>query len=395
MNAPPPPRDPKALTARRTVIVLAVALAFGLGLLFVYEIRSVLAWLLVATLLAVALDPAVAFLTRHRWRRGWAALAVSFVFLLLVLGIAAALATPLVTQAKQLILNLPEYIRDLFKPGSPLAFLDTRFNIIDRIRSLDIGTVWRVIAGGGTTIVSALSKGFYWLFATLTTFTLMVMLLVEGPRTWNAFLGLFARERQDWMGHVGGRMAKAVGGYVRGNLLISAIAAAFAYVALVILGIPYPIPLALTVGVLDIIPLVGATIGAAVCVLVAFTQGWLPAVILIGYFVVYQQIENNFVQPMVYARTARLTPLTVLVASLIGATLAGILGVLVAIPLASAVAILIHESSARRAGGAPRVLQPLEQLEATAGVPTPAEPDDHPETLLEADGQADKEEKRP
>lgn len=373
MDASIPPHDTRPLTARRTVVVLVVTLAFALGVLFIYEVRSVIAWLLVATLLAVALDPAVGFLTRHRWRRGWAALLVSFLFLIAVLGIAAALATPLVTQAKELVVNLPQYVRDLFKAGSPLEFLDTRFNIVDRIRDLDVGTVWRVIVGGGTTIVSALSKSFYWLFATLTTFTLMVMLLVEGPRAWGGFLSFFEPERHEWVKHLGARMAKAVGGYVRGNLMISAIAAVFAYIVLSILGIPYPVPLALTVGVLDIIPLVGATIGAVICVLLAFTQGWLPAVILIGYFVVYQQVENNFIQPMVYSRTARLTPLTVLLASLVGATLAGILGVLVAIPLTSAVMIFIQESRGRRGPGKAQVFHPLERLEASAQRTSPQE----------------------
>ena len=101
---------------------------------------------------------------------------------------------------------------------------------------------------------------------------------------------------------------------------------------------------------LDIIPLVGATIGAVVCVLVAFAQGWVAAVILIVYFVLYQLAENHFLQPVVYSRTVKLSPLVVLLASLVGAVVAGILGVLVAIPLASAASILIEEISAQRDG---------------------------------------------
>jgi predicted PurR-regulated permease PerM len=177
----------------------------------------------------------------------------------------------------------------------------------------------------------------------------MIMLLIEGPRWWRALVGLFPARRRDMVDRIGGRMAHGVGGYVRGNLLISVIAAVLAYAALVILGVPYAVPLALTVGVLDIIPLVGATIGAIVCVLVALAVGWLPAVVLVIYFIIYQLAENHFVQPVVYSRTVKLSPLVVLLASLVGAVMAGILGVLVAIPLASAVSILIEEIRAQRA----------------------------------------------
>jgi predicted PurR-regulated permease PerM len=350
MNMPPlSPAPGGDSTARRTLIVLLVATGFGLALLFIYDIRQVLVWMLVATLLAVALDPAVRWLIRHRWHRGLAALFVTLVALLVLIGIFAALASPLVSEAKGLIEHFPHYVRDVFSGHSPLASLDQRFHIVDRVHSLSPSTVWKVVSGGGVSILHALSKGATLIVSTITTLTLMIMLLIEGPRWWRALVGLFPERRRAMVDRIGGRMAHGVGGYVRGNLLISVIAAALAYAALVILGIPYAVPLALTVGVLDIIPLVGATIGAVVCVLVAFAAGWLPAVVLVIYFVIYQMAENHFVQPIVYSRTVKLSPLVVLLASLIGAVMAGILGVLVAIPLASAVSILIEEIRTQRA----------------------------------------------
>ena len=351
MNTPsiPPAPGGSAATARRTLIVLFVATAFGLALLFVYDIRQVLVWLLIACLLAVALDPAVRWLIRHRWRRTPAALFVTLVALLILIGIFAALASPVVNEARALIERFPHYVRDLFSSHSPLAALDQRFHIVDRIHSLSPSTVWKVVSGGGVRLLHALSKGTALVVSTITTLTIMIMLLIEGPRWWRSFAGLFPEQRRDWVDRIGGRMALGVGGYVRGNLLISVIAAVGAYAVLVILGVPFAVPLALTVGLLDIIPLVGATIGAVVCVLVALGLGWLPPVILVIYFVLYQLAENHFVQPVVYSRTVKLSPLIVLLASLAGAVVAGILGVLVAIPLASAASILVEEIRAQRA----------------------------------------------
>ena len=104
-------------------------------------------------------------------------------------------------------------------------------------------------------------------------------------------------------------MQRSVGGYVRGNLLISLLASIGAFAAMSVLGVPYALPLALAVGLLDIIPLIGATLGAVLCVLVALSVGWLAAVLLIVYFVVYQQTENHVLAPVIYAKTVAMSPL--------------------------------------------------------------------------------------
>jgi predicted PurR-regulated permease PerM len=351
MNGRPPEPGPirdRPSVARTTAVVLAVAVAFGVGLVLVYQIRQIIAWLLVATLLAAALDPAVAWLTRHRWRRGLAALLVSLIVILVILGLLAGLAAPFINQADQLITKLPGYVRRLFEPNGPLSFLESRFHVIERVKSLSPETVWKLASGGGATVLQAVSRGISLIIGVITTLTLMIMLLIEGPNTWRRFLGQLSDERRTRWQRLGTRMAAAVAGYVRGNLFISVIAAVGAYLALLILGVPYPVPLALLVGLLDIIPLIGATIGAVVCVLVAFTEGWLVAVILIGYFVVYQLAENHLIQPLVYSRSVSMSPLTVLLASLVGAAIAGVLGVLVAIPLAGAVTIVVQELLERR-----------------------------------------------
>ena len=130
---------------------------------------------------------------------------------------------------------------------------------------------------------------------------------------------------------------------MRGNLLVSLLAGAGAFIAMTILNVPFALPLAVAVGLLDLVPLVGAILAAALCAFVALSVGWPAAVILIVYFVVYQQIENHFLAPVIYSRTVAMSPLTVLLVSLAGAVLGGLVGVLIAIPLASAGAIAVGE----------------------------------------------------
>ena len=198
---------------------------------------------------------------------------------------------------------------------------------------------------------------------------------MEGPRSWRAFIESLGASRQR-LGEVADRMQRSVAGYVRGNLLVSLLAGAGAFVAMSILHVPYALPLAVAVGLLDLVPLVGAILGAALCALVALSVGWPAAVILIVYFVVYQQIENHALAPVIYARTVAMSPLTVLLVSLAGAVLGGLVGVLIAIPLASAGAIAVGELL--RSKG-------VADLADLAEVITEEPPEEGPVPLSEAD----------
>ena len=340
-----PQTGQSAALARRAAVVIGVALAYAGGLLFAYAERKIILWLVIAIMLALALDPAVRWMMRRGLKRWSAAALTSLVAFIVIVGIATALAIPLVSQTHQLISRLPTYTRDLFKPGSVLQPLDQRFHIVERIRNVTTTDVIRIVTGARGSILAAFTRTVSLLAAIVTIFAFTVMLLIEGPRTWGGILGLFSERRHRAGTLMGDRVAEAVGGYVRGNLLISLIAGVAAYLALLILGVPYPVPLALTVGLLDVVPLVGATLGAVVCIVVSVPQGWLTAVILTGYFVVYQLFENNVIQVAVYSKTVSMSPLTVLVAGLAGATLGGIVGVVIAIPLASAVVIVFRERS--------------------------------------------------
>jgi predicted PurR-regulated permease PerM len=345
-----PATMPLGELAKRTTVVLSIAVAFAGGLWVFLQVREILLWLVIAAVLAMALEPAVGWLTRHRFKRGLAAVTVSVLAIAVLAGIVAVLAVPLVNQARQLIDNLPNYIHDFTKPGSPFAGIETRFHVVEKIKA-QAPHLLSLIAGAGSPALTAVKTTFTVIASIVSILTMTVLLLMEGPRTWKWVLSLVPNERRSAAADLGSHLLTSVGGYVRGNLFISLIAGVTAYIAMLIVGVPYALPLAVAVAVLDLIPLIGATLGAIVCVIVALAGGgWLDAVILAAYFILYQQVENNLIQTTVYARTVALSPLAVLVASLCGAAVAGIVGVLLAIPVAATVVIATVELQALHAG---------------------------------------------
>ena len=345
MSIEPAPHDRLSLTdvAWRTAVVVAVVLATAAALGLLYALRRILLWVLVAGLLAASLAPAVAWLERRGLRRWLAATLVSVLAAIVILGTVTAIAVPLESQAHKLIVNVPHYARDLLKPGGTLGFVNHYVNVERRIHTVTSGDVLRLVAGQRTSVIDVFTRVLAFLAATVTVITITLMLLIEWPRAWATFIRALGPEHGTRVDDVGQRMQRAVAGYVRGNLLISLCAAVGSFIAMSILDVPYPLPLALAVGLLDIIPLIGAMLGASLCILIALTHGWLIALILVIYFVVYQQMENHFLMPVIYSRTVAMSPLTVLLVSLAGAILGGLVGVIVAIPLASGGAIIIGD----------------------------------------------------
>jgi predicted PurR-regulated permease PerM len=321
------------ITAIATLTVLAIV-----GILqFLVQIRTILLWVLIGVILAIALQPAVGWLVRHRWNRILASLLVSFGTVAVLVGVVIAVAYPVVFQADDFIRALPRILDNLFGTGGQLNFLETRFNVIERVASVTPEQVTKVILGNQDTIVTAVTRAASLIAATITILTIMVMMLIEGPRAWQSILDAMIDEERTWAERIGDNFLRATGGYVRGNLAISVVAGIASYIVLKILGIPYAETLAVLVAVLDVIPLVGATIGAVIVCIVGFALGGMvDGIVLVVYFVLYQQFENNVLQNVVYSKTVALSPLIVFIAALVGAALGGIVGVLLAIPLTSA-----------------------------------------------------------
>jgi predicted PurR-regulated permease PerM len=321
------------ITATITLTVLAIV-----GILqFLVQIRTILLWVLIGVILAVALQPAVGWLVRHRWNRILAALLVSFATVAVLVAIVVAVAWPVVLQSDNFIRALPHIVDNVFRPGGALNYFEVKFHVLERLSSITPGQVTRLLAGNQDTILGAVTKAASIIAAAITILTIMVMLLIEGPRAWKAILDSLVDEERTWGERIGENFLRATGGYVRGNLAISLVAGIASYIVLKIMGVPYAETLAVLVAVLDIVPLVGATIGAVIVCIVGFaTGGAVDGIVLVVYFVLYQQFENNVLQNVVYSKTVSLSPLIVFIAALIGAALGGIVGVLLAIPLVSA-----------------------------------------------------------
>jgi predicted PurR-regulated permease PerM len=175
-------------------------------------------------------------------------------------------------------------------------------------------------------------------------------MLLEG-RTWmERFYSLLRPQSQQRWRAVGRDIYRTVGGYETGNLLISLIAGTLTTLVLLIMGVPYAVALGLVVAILDLIPLAGATLAAIIVGAVAFLHTIIAGIVVVAFFIVYQQVENHLLQPVVYGRTVQLSPLAVLISVLIGAELAGVLGALAAIPVAGSLQVLLVDHLRHRRG---------------------------------------------
>jgi predicted PurR-regulated permease PerM len=210
-----------------------------------------------------------------------------------------------------------------------------------------------VLGLSGTAV--AITKGVITaVVATVTIVFLTIFMLLEGPKWVERFYDLLPADREPRWRRIGDEIYRTVGGYVTGNLAISLIAGVVSTIVLSLVGVPYALALGLLVAILDLIPLAGATIAAVLVSTVAFLDSTQSGVIVLIFFILYQQLENHVLQPIVYGRTVQLSPLVVLIAVLIGAELAGVIGALAAIPVAGTIqVVLVDWLTHRRARAAP------------------------------------------
>ena len=323
-----------------TVLGLIVAVW---ALLHVIEVaRSVIVYILIAIFLALAINPLVALLMRRGVRsRGAASGIACLVVLLGMAAIGYAFIPTLVDNVNNFVDAAPGYVHDLTQGKGRLGFLETKYHVVERLEHyVKQGGAKKLFGLSGAAI--SVTKGVLsFIVGAVTVAFLTFFMLLEGPAWTERFFGLLSPESQPrWRG-VGNDIYRQVGGYVTGNLAISLIAGSLATFVLLLLGVPFAVALGLLVGLLDLIPLVGATVAAIIVVSVGFLHSPLAGIVLIVFFVVYQQAENHILQPLVYHRTVNLSPLAILVAVLVGAELAGVLGALAAIPVAGAIQVLI------------------------------------------------------
>ena len=342
------------IPVRTVFVVLGLIIGVWALLQVLLITRQVLTWILVALFLAIALNPAVNWLQAHGIARRGYAVALTSLAVAGVIGLIGWLVIPqLVEQVNDFARKVPDYIDDLTEGRGRLGFLETKYHIVDRIRdAINEGGASKVFGLSGTAI--SITKGVLTMVAAvITIIALTYFMLLEGPTWLNRFYALFSPSTEQRLRWIFADIAKAVGGYVTGNLFISVIAGISSGVMLWIVGVEFALALGLLVALLDLVPLVGATIAAIVVTTVTFlsTDGIWPGVTVLIFFIVYQQVENHLLQPLVYGRTVQLSPLIVLIAVLIGASLAGVLGALGAIPIAGAMQVLVLDWLQHRRGG--------------------------------------------
>ena len=254
-----------------------------------------------------------------------------FTYLILVL------VPPIIEQLIKLVQNFPGYWNEFLQSNNFIARTMRDLNLPELVGK-NQDKITGALSGAGSWVGGAASG----LFALVTIFTLTFFMVIEGPKWLDTFWRYQTPERRKHRQVIANDMYQTVSGYVGGNVLTSVIAAIVTTIFLAILGIPSPLALGLLVGIVDLIPLIGATLGAIIVSIFALVYGGSTAGIISAiFFIVYQQIENNVLQPLVFARSVQISPLVVGIAALFGASLAGFFGALVAIPVAASLQILV------------------------------------------------------
>jgi predicted PurR-regulated permease PerM len=325
-----------SVSSRLVAKVVLVACGVLAGLYLLYLIREVIGLALIAVFFALAIAPAVNWLSDRKVPR-WAAILLVYLGIGAgIFGIGLVVVPPIVTGVNKLSEDLPGYVDDLRK-NKTFRDYDNKYNITEKLKD-QAGTLPSKLGDAAGTLrdvtVGVFSR-FVQLFSILV---ITFLLLMDGSRILDFAYRQMPDQREARLRALASDISEAIGGYVFGNFVISVLAGIVTYVTLTLLDVPFAAPLAVLFAFFDLIPLIGATLGGIlIAIVVAFvdfpTALIVWAIVLIGY----QQIENNIIQPVIYGRTVQIHPLVVIIAVLIGAALLGVLGVLVAIPAAAAI----------------------------------------------------------
>ena len=330
-------------STRAIVKVLLVTAATAVVLYLLYLVRSILGMVFIAVFLAVALGPAVDLYERRiRMPRGLAILFVYLTILGAIVGLGLLVVPPIVNGVNHFVSKVPTYVQDLRKNKTVRKY-DNKYHVTAKLNK-EAKKLPNRLGDAASALTSVTVGVFSAIFKLVTVLVLTFFFLLDGKRMVQWGLRQLPVERSERVQRVMEDVYEATSGYVVGNLIISVIAGTGTYIVLMILGVPFAVPLSVLMAFLDLIPLVGATIGGVGIGIVAAISDFPTALIVWAvYFIVYQQIENNILQPIIYRRTVALHPLLVLIAVLIGGSQLGVLGALIAIPVAAGLQILVKD----------------------------------------------------
>jgi predicted PurR-regulated permease PerM len=309
------------------------------GVMAVYSVRAVLVRVFIALFVAVSLDPAVRWLTRHGVRRSYAVTVIFLLVVLFLVGFVWSVAPPLAKQATNLANDIPGYAQQLAKRSQTYREFTDRYGLTQKITDY----VGSLPAKVGSDMFGLAQRFLGALLNLLLIVVLSIYFMADLPRIRRGVVRLAPSARRPQVALAVNIVVDKVGGYMIGNLIISLFAGASTFLCLSLAGVPFALPLAFFVAITDLVPMVGATLGAAGCVLVAlFTVDlWPGAIVVTIFFIAYQQLENYLIAPRVLRNTVDLSSVVVLLAALIGGSLLGAVGALMAIPVAAAAKVLV------------------------------------------------------
>ncbi|HVE99428.1 MAG TPA: AI-2E family transporter [Mycobacteriales bacterium] len=319
---------------------LGVALAYTL-LNALLVARQIVILIVIALFLAIGFNPVVEWFQNRGLRRQRAVIAVFASIVLVFVGFGAAIVPPIADQGTQLFEQVPEYATELRK-NKQFRELDEEYDIVAKLqKQVDEAPKKGVnLVGGAFGVVKGI---FNAIFSVVTVLILTLYFLSSYPNLKRSAYRLVPRSRRPRVGLLADEILARVGGYVLGNIATSLIAGVVAFIFLLIVGVPYPVALSMLVALLDLIPLIGASLAAMVCVAVAFFVSVPVGLITAAFFLVYQQVENYVLVPRVMKRTVDVSPVATIIAVLIGGALLGVVGALLAIPVAAAVQLIGNE----------------------------------------------------
>ena len=335
----------------RTMLVgIGLVVATYLTLRAIVVLARIETLLVVAAFFAIVLTPAVDFLRRKlHISRGLSTAIVFVAGIALVSAMLYAFISPLIQEGREFADNFPSYVSDAREGRGPAGDLVKRYNLDERIRDAQADIEKSLTnAGGGALKVAGRVLGG--VASGLTVLVLALLMVLYGPDILRTSLAVLQPEKRDRVKAVAADCARALTGYVMGNLLISVIAGSLTFVALLIFGVPFAGVLALWTAFADLIPLVGATLGAIPTIGVAFLHSTGAGFGMLIFYVIYQQFENHVLQVAIMSKTVHINQLFVLVSVLIGVELLGFLGALLAIPAAGVLQVIVRDLWDHRVG---------------------------------------------
>jgi predicted PurR-regulated permease PerM len=346
-----PKRRVVVLFDARSILVAAVVL---LGLAATVKLlllaQTGLTLIAIALFFAVALNPAVEFAQRRCLGRVRSVAAVYSVAVALAFCLGLVFVPPLVDQVTRLVDALPGLVADLTRGHGPLGFLETKYHVVEQVGTATANLSAGGVLGDASSALTAVEGVATTLAGLLIIAVLTFFMLLEGPRWRRQLVELVPDRHRPAVTRIGSGVYRAVGGFVTGNLLASLLAGAVATTIMLVTGVPYAVPLGLFVAIIELVPYLGPVVATVLVSGVALTQGTATALVVLVLLLVYHLFEGHTLRPLIYGRALKLSPLTVLLAIVIGTEIAGILGALAAIPVAGSIRVIVVELLAHRNG---------------------------------------------